>query len=120
MITLVLPIRTESEANSREHWAKKHKRAQQQRWAVKAAIGGKRPELTLMLSRHVGPYKVTLTRIAQRKLDDDNLARSFKAVRDQIADQMGIDDGSDLFIWRYAQEKGKPKEYAVRIEIEEG
>jgi hypothetical protein len=120
MITLLLPIRTESEANSREHWAKKMKRAQEQRWIVKAGIGGKRWELSRMMSLHAGGYIVTLTRIGQRKLDDDNLARSFKAIRDQIADQMGINDGSDLFVWRYAQEKGKPKEYAVRIEIEEG
>ena len=60
---------------------------------------------------------VTLTRIGARKLDSDNLARSMKAVRDGIADALGIDDGSDRIEWKYAQEKGK---YAVKVTIELG
>lgn len=63
------------------------------------------------------PVEVVLTRIAPRELDDDNLARSFKAVRDQVAVHLGVDDRSKLVTWRYAQEKGKPREYAVRIEV---
>lgn len=82
------------------------------------AMAARRKDLTLLLARNIGGYTVTLTRIALRKLDDDNLSRSFKAIRDQIADQMGINDGSDLFTWKYAQERGTPKQYAVRIEID--
>jgi hypothetical protein len=51
-------------------------------------------------------------------LDSDNLQASFKNCRDAVADRMDIDDADPRVTWRYAQEKGAPKEYAVRIEIE--
>lgn len=58
---------------------------------------------------------VTLTRLGPRKLDSDNLAGSFKAIRDGVADALGIDDGSELIQWEYRQEKSK--ECSVVIEI---
>jgi uncharacterized protein (DUF3084 family) len=111
-VTVTLPIRTESEANLREHWAKKNKRVQAQRQAAKMLTICHRQKV-----KGCNSISVTLTRIAPRKLDTDNLARSFKAVRDGIADGLNIDDGSAQFQWSYAQEKGKPKEYSVRAEI---
>lgn len=54
----------------------------------------------------------------QRVLDDDNLASGFKATRDGVADWLGVDDGDKRLTWRYAQEKGAPKFYGVRIEVE--
>ena len=118
MITVTIPVKTVSEANSHTHWRERQKRAKAQRWAatnmVRAdlfgyrfrAMTGQREDLVL-----------TLTRIAPRKLDSDNLAGSCKHVRDGIADALGIDDGDERLDWRYAQEKGKPGEYAVRVEI---
>ena len=64
-----------------------------------------------------GTVAITLTRIAPRVLDTDNLASAMKAVRDGVADALGVDDGSSRLTWRYAQEKGKTREYAVRVEI---
>lgn len=62
---------------------------------------------------------VTLTRIAPRRLDShDNLRSGFKGAADQIAHELVIDDGDSRIEWRYAQERGKPREYAVRIRIE--
>jgi hypothetical protein len=63
------------------------------------------------------PCSITLTRIAPRRLDSDNLARSLKAVRDGIADAIGVDDGDPRLEWRYAQEQGAVREYAVRVEV---
>jgi hypothetical protein len=60
---------------------------------------------------------VTITRIGQRNLDTDNLAGSQKGPRDSIARWLGIDDASPMVEWRYAQERGPAKTYAVRIEI---
>ena len=40
-----------------------------------------------------------------------------KAVRDGIADALEVDDGDTRLTWKYAQEKGKPKEYAVRVAL---
>ncbi len=61
------------------------------------------------------PIVVTLTRIGKRRLDDDNLAASFKYVRDQIAHMIGTDDGSPLYTWVYKQQIGKV--YGVEVEI---
>ena len=64
-----------------------------------------------------GTVAITLTRIAPRVLDYDNLASGLKAVRDGVADALRVDDGSTRIRWRYTQERGKPREYAVRVEI---
>ena len=110
MLDLTLPMRVVSEANMREHWARKAKRAKQQRWVAKMAVNRK------PLPSAPG-YTSTLTRLASRKLDSDNLAGAFKAVRDGIADALGIDDGSERLEWLYQQEKAKRGSYAIRIEI---
>jgi len=109
-IKLKLPIRTVSELNKREHWAKTHRRRAAQRKQVWAELYGKKsPGL---------PCDVWLTRIAPREFDaGDNLPASFKAIRDQIAKWIGVDDRDKRVTWRYNQRKGEVKEYAVIIEI---
>ena len=61
------------------------------------------------------PLIVIITRVGAKKLDDDNLQGACKYVRDQIASEVGLDDGSDLYTWIYRQRKG---DYSVEIEIE--
>ncbi len=98
-----IQTRAVSLANQREHWGKRASRAKLQRklaW-LKARPG----ELPLI---------VILTRIGKRRLDGDNLQGALKSVRDGVADRLGVDDGSPLVRWEYAQEVGK--DYAVRIE----
>lgn len=111
-ITVTIPMRLVSVANMREHWATKATRAKSQRilaWAeLKAA--DKAPRL-------LGPVIVTMTRIAPRSLDDDNLRASLKAVRDGVADWLQVNDNDSRVRWEYGQERGKPKTYAVRIEV---
>ena len=65
-----------------------------------------------------GGVCVTLTRIAPRRLDGDNLAAALKSVRDGVADWLSVDDGSDLVSWYYAARRGRQGEYAVEIAIE--
>jgi hypothetical protein len=111
-LTLELATRTVSVANTREHWAAKASRAKRHRgmaWAEMRYAFGQ----PVFLS----PLKITLTRIAPRQLDDDNLRSALKATRDGIADWLTIDDGDPRLSWEYAQEKGKPKQYAIRIEV---
>jgi hypothetical protein len=114
MIRVQYPCKIVSEANLRQHWAKvanRKKIHRTQAWA----------ELSVIYVRPgPGRYTVTLTRIAPRKLDSDNNVSAMKATRDGVADWLGIDDGSAYVEWKYAQEKGKPNEYAVRIEIKRG
>jgi len=113
VLTVLLPIRTQSELNLREHWSKRAKRTKGQRdsakYALMVALNGK---------RLAGPLTITITRIALRHLDDDNCAGAQKHIRDGIADALGIDDGDPRLTWEYEQEKGAPGEYAVRVEIQ--
>lgn len=111
-LCLVVPCRIVSNANQREHWSKRHRRNKQQRAIVLSHLLS-----TGMHHAPALPTTVTLTRIAPRRLDDDNNVSGFKAVRDCIAEWLGIDDGSDLIAWRYDQQRGRPKEYACRVEI---
>ena len=105
---LELPLRIESVANGREHWAQKAGRTKRHRQAALALVKSKLPGL---------PCQVKLTRIAPRRLDGDNCQSGFKALRDGIADRLGVDDGDSRVTWVYAQERGQPNQYACRIEI---
>lgn len=117
IVTWQLPIKTASEANSSEHWTKKAKRHRLQKLCIKAAYRADKPQIQL-------PCACVLTRIAPRQLDcQDNLPMSLKFITDAIAEEItgnyvpGRADGCKEITWEYKQEKGKPKEYAVRIEI---
>ena len=105
MIAIELPLRLVSEANIRCHWSIRARRVKAHRNAAIAV-----PKAAL-------PCVVTLTRIAPRKLDDDNLRSACKGVRDGISDRLGVADNDPRITWAYGQEKGKPKQYAVRVEI---
>lgn len=104
-----LPIKLPSCANMREHWAARAKRTKHFRLAAGYAVAGEQvPD---------GPVVVTLTRIGKRTLDDDNLASAFKAIRDGVADGLGINDNDPSVTWAYAQRVGKV--YGIEIEIGE-
>lgn len=115
MIELYLPIRTVSEANAREHWAAKAHRAAAQRGSARLLLLGAGRRWPTK------PTAIALTRIGPRDLDDDNLARSLKAVRDGIADALGISDGDTAIAWTYSQRRGRRTklghEYAVEVSI---
>lgn len=112
--TITIPgLRLVSEANTTGHWRTKAKRVKSQRrmaWANLRMCG---------VSSFDGPIAVTITRIAPRALDTDNLASSAKAVRDEIAAWLGRDDGPKSgIVWSVEQRRGEPKTYAVEIRIE--
>lgn len=103
-----IPLRLNSVANQRLHWAKKAKQTKALRYAMAIVPAG--------MSRHL-PLIVTMTRVAPRTLDDDNATSACKAVRDGIASKIGIDDRSPLVTWRVQQRKGAPHYYGLEIEI---
>lgn len=51
-----------------------------------------------------------------RGLDDDNLRGALKAVRDEVAKALGVDDKCERVLWTYGEVKGP--EHGVRIAIE--
>jgi hypothetical protein len=123
MISFTIPIRTISEANRsrQEHWGKASKRVKGQReavgWCWQTIPQAQRLDIAGAVDN--GGLMVKLIRVAPRDLDDDNLARSLKAVRDQVAKQLAIDDADPRLTFQYGQERGtKAKEYGVRVEIE--
>lgn len=102
-----IPCRLESRANANWSRGKRIRLVREMR-----ALGRK------SVIPHALPVTVTLTRIAPRALDGDNLQNAFKAIRDGIADRLGVDDRDSRVTWQYGQERGQPRQYAVRIKIE--
>jgi hypothetical protein len=117
LVEVTVPIRTVSEANSRNHWAKKARRVKEQRQMVASILGTQNLGFNPRDLAPCGGARVVLTRIAPRELDSDNLASALKATRDEVAKWLGIDDRDARLTWEVAQERGLPKEYAVRIEV---
>ena len=97
---IAIPLRTSNGLNGREHHMARARRVKAEREAVHWMLHGRtKPAL---------PCQVTLTRIAPSSgLDDDNLAGSLKAVRDQVALWLGVDDrDSQTVRYAYAQARG--------------
>lgn len=102
--------------NDRTHWATRAKHTKHERGAVIWAFlcfrreGGEMP---------AGPYEVLLTRVysgREREYDDDNWIGAAKALRDQVASELHVNDGDRGAVrFTYSQEKGPRTE--VRIEI---
>lgn len=111
--SVYVPIRIESVANLREHWTVKARRVKRERNAVAMVM-----RTNLQGRAFPLPCIVTMTRIAPRSLDDDNLSGGMKAVRDQIAEEMHVDDADPRVVWLCGQEKAARMEYALRITIE--
>lgn len=94
--------------NVRTHWATRAKRTRTARRTAAALC----PPASL-------PCAVTLTRYSAGTLDDDNLRSALKAVRDGIADRLGVDDNDARVEWKYEQAACKRGTYGVSVEIEE-
>jgi hypothetical protein len=82
--------------------------------AVKEAVRSAFPELKVPIAL---PVVVTITRVGtgNKPLDDDNLRRAGKAVRDVISSWLVADDGDRRIRWRYRQRRDWRS--AVVIEI---
>lgn len=104
-LKIILPLRLVSVSNIREHYMARARRAKAHR---RAAIAVRPIPL---------PADVTITRIAPRPLDTDNLASACKALRDGIADRFGVADNHPDLTWHYAQRRGRVREHAVEIAI---
>jgi hypothetical protein len=99
-----------SEMNTRQHWAPRARRFKQQAAAVRQALSA----ANFITPPPFDHCNITLTRIGRRLLDSDNLASGFKAIRDALAEWLGVDDGSDRLRWEYQQERGQA---GIRITI---
>lgn len=112
-VSVFVPLRLVSEANQREHWSRRHRRAAEQKQLVLLALRARsrgRPRL---------PCRVEITRIAPKPIrDGDNLHGSAKHVRDAVAHFLGVDDadvGGGPVSWSRPDQVRGP--YGVRIAI---
>ena len=99
-----LPLQLISAANSREHWAARARRVKRERAAA------------IVVHKHPLPCTVTIKRHGKRLMDGDNLQAACKALRDGIADRLGVDDADSRITWRYKQDV-RP-EFGVTVKIE--
>jgi hypothetical protein len=106
-----LPLRLVNPTNARGHWAKGARRAKKQREAVALAWRCYARGIQLEL-----PVTVWLTRTGPRVMDTDGNVAAFKHVRDQVAEQLGADDGDPRIAWNYGQAGGA---YGVEVVVQE-
>lgn len=114
LVTVEFEVHTISEANARDFHHHKGNRVRHQREVTDAHLKA--------TGRDPGAYRyplVTLTRICRGNgLDDDNLRSALKAVRDEVARWLGLDDGPRSPVrWAYHQESTKSPLRSVRIEV---
>lgn len=103
----LIPVKTVTGLNAREHWRKRAARVRSERRAA-----------ALIVKPFPTPCIVRLIRLSPSLCDDDNLQGACKAIRDEIAKLCGVDDGpSGPITWVYAQEKCKRGQFGVRVEM---
>lgn len=112
-ITFEIPLRTVSGLNAREHWRVKARRVATERRVTGIAflvhVGQRWPKFV--------PGTVWLSRRGIRELDSDNHQGALKAVRDQIAACLGVDDGPGSPVrFEYGPQARGP--YAVLVTLE--
>lgn len=108
-VTLELPCRVVSEINRRDYWPVKARRAEIQRDALADACRRAGWGAVGVISTRWQPplpARVTFTHVG-RAMDDDNLRSAFKALRDEVANWLGVDDGGTEVAWEYQQRAGK-------------
>lgn len=110
MIEVEMDMKVVSMANMRMHWAVKARLVKSQRQKAFNALAS-------VAAPPAPPCTIVLTRVAPRALDGDNLQSGFKAVRDGVADWLGVDDGNKLLDWQYKQRADGVKTYRVEIEV---
>jgi hypothetical protein len=108
-IIIDLPIKTGAGLNDRLHWVARSKKTKAHRQVAHCAV---------LACRRPYPAIITLMRISAGRLDSDNLAGAFKAIRDGVADAYQLPDNDRGLDWRYAQEKCRRGSYGIRIMLE--
>lgn len=104
---ITVPIRTVPGLNAREHWRARSKRVKAERTATAWALAKSgRPPI---------PCSVRLTRVAPSNgVDSDNLQGALKAIRDQVAQWLLVDDKHEHLVrYVYSQRRGP---WGVEIE----
>ena len=103
-------LRLDLTPNARLHPQVVARRRRREHQVVTAALRGIVPP--------AGPWRVCITRVGPRAMDDDNRTASAKGCRDAVAAWLGVDDGAKSVRWEVRGEVARG--YAVRVQIEGG
>ena len=99
-------------SNARLHWAARARMAKIQRESAQIMLR------SVTADPPLPPLRITLTRRGLRRIDRDNNVAAMKHFQDGCADWLGVDDGSPLLDWQYAQETGRDQVPGVHIAVE--
>ncbi|HEX4932672.1 MAG TPA: hypothetical protein VFV33_05790 [Gemmatimonadaceae bacterium] len=109
MTTVAIPgLRLDVTPNSRLYHFNRSRRVKDQRSTTALVLASHRRTLPEL------PVVVTITRCSPGTVDDDNATASAKAVRDAIADVLGVDDRDPRVTWRVLQRRAP---WGVQVEI---
>lgn len=121
-VSVQFPLHTKSENTNRRFgnpMARHHSTARERR-DVRMFLDSQLPRLRARLAEGPNFFRVTIVRIGAGLLDSDNIHGALKAVRDEVAAWLGIDDGpTSPASWKVGQQKCPPGFWAVRVEIED-
>lgn len=103
----LIPIKTVTGLNAREHHMTRARRVKSERNAA-----------ALIVKPFPTPCVVRLIRMSSALADDDNLPGACKAIRDEIAKLCGCGDSPrDPITWVYVQEKCKRGQFGIKVEF---
>jgi hypothetical protein len=114
-----IPLKLSRGLNAREHHMARVRRVQMERAAVRATWGlGLRGWVVELTWGYC--LVATLTRLygkGCRDYDDDNLRGALKAVRDEVAAMLGVDDRDSRVRWEYRQRRSDDGRHWVGLEV---
>lgn len=116
LLSIHIPgLRLTNPLNTRVHWRVLSKRGKEQKEAVGyALLAAGLSDIKWPTPKH--PWRVVITRMGPRAMDDDSVVSSAKHVRDAVAKFIYVDD-RHRHIVRYEYSQERSREYGVRIEI---
>ena len=113
IVDVLVPIRTVTGMNVREHPMARSRRVKKEKNATTMAL------LAYGAPTHQKLCRVLFVRVSPQLCDDDAIPPACKAVRDAIAKAFGVSDGPNKGIeWTYDQVRGSKGQFAVRVTIE--
>jgi hypothetical protein len=122
VISITLPLRLTNPLNNAQGFSKgavfkKSRERKAKRGAARMCTATHAREVKGWLAAGQR-VEVTITRVSPRAFDSDGAVASAKSIRDGIADALGVNDNDARIEWKVTQQRGQPREYAVRITIE--